>query len=190
MEKWLFEFANWLAATEWSISLHESFYMWNWMESTHVLFLMTSLGLLVVIDLRMLGLWMSDVPASKIAARLVTPMLISFVIMAISGAILFTSIPVRYTHSLWFRLKLLLLLVAAINAILLHRNMNKSVATWDMDKVAPKRIRFGAALSLALWVAIVICGRFIANNWFDCDRDNNAFVTWATGCAIEVSAAQ
>lgn len=190
MEKLLFQFANWLAATEWSISLHESLYMWNWLESTHVLFLMTSLGLLVVIDLRMLGLWMSDVPASKVVGRLGTPMLISFVIMAISGAILFTSIPVRYTHSFWFRSKMILLLVAAINAILLHRYMNKSVATWDTDAVPPRRIRLGAGLSLALWVAIVLCGRFIANAWFDCDQDNNAFVSWATGCAVEVAAAQ
>jgi hypothetical protein len=30
--------------------------------------------------------------------------------------------------------------------------------------------RLAGALSLALWASIVIAGRMIAYNWFDCDR--------------------
>ena len=182
-EKWVADFANWLAATDWSVGMHESFYLWNWLESTHVLSLMISLGMLAVIDLRMLGLWMTDVPASKVAARMGTPMFIGFSIMVITGILVFTAIPVRYTHSIWFRIKFILLFVAAINAFLFNRHMHRSVATWDTDKVPPRRTRIGAGLSLVLWVGIVVCGRFIAYDWYDCGKFTNAALLWATGCA-------
>ncbi len=187
MEKVLYDFALWLASTEWSVSLHESFYMFNWMESTHVLFLMFSLGMLIMIDLRMMGWALTNVPASKIADRIEIPMFIGFAVMVITGVILFTGIPIRYTHSVWFRLKLVLLFVALINAILFHRELRRSVATWDTDKVPPKRIRVGAGTSLTLWVLIVFCGRFIAYDWFNCGTFHNPFMVWVSGCAIELT---
>jgi hypothetical protein len=184
IEKPLHDFATWLAAQQWSIGLHESFYMFNWVESTHVLFLMVSLGMLVVIDLRMLGLWLSDVPASKVAHRLEKPMFVCFGVMVVTGVVLFTAIPVRYEHSIWFRVKLILLFIALINAIVFHRNLNQSVGTWDTDKKAPRHLRRAAALSLTLWVLIVTCGRFIAYDWYDCHQELGAFMTWATGCSV------
>ena len=187
MEKMLYDFAQWLAATNWSIGLHESFYMFNWMESTHVLFLMFSLGMLAMIDLRMLGWAFGNVPASKMADRLTWPMFFGFGVMVITGVILFTGIPIRYTHSVWFRFKLVLLFVALINAILFHRELTKSVSTWDTDKVPPRRIRTGAGLSLTLWVLIVFCGRFIAYDWFNCGTFDNKFMLWVSGCAVEIA---
>jgi hypothetical protein len=184
-EKWISDFTNWLAATDWSVSLHESFYMMPWLESTHVLTLMVSLGMLAVIDLRMLGWWMSDVPASKVAARVGTPMFIGFGVMTITGLILFTAIPVRYEHSIWFRLKVILLMAAFINAVLFHRHMNRSVSSWDTAKKPPARTRAAAAVSLSLWILIVISGRFIAYVWYDCDEKLSPFMTWATGCNVQ-----
>ena len=34
----------------------------------------------------------------------------------------------------------------------------------------PRRRRVAGALSLALWVGVIVSGRMIAYNWFDCDR--------------------
>jgi hypothetical protein len=178
----LLRFAEWLGATSFSVGLHESFYMYNWIESAHVLTLMISLGMLIVIDLRMLGVWLTEVPASKIAARLNTPMLIGFSMMFITGIVLYIGIPIRTTQSLWFRIKMILLVAAAINAWLFHRHLNASVSSWDLAPVPPRRTRIAAAISLTLWAAVVTCGRFIAYDWFDCGHDNSAFVDWAAGC--------
>ena len=120
MNALLVGFAEWLGNTSWSIGLHESFYMFNWLETTHVLTLMLSLGMLFAIDVRMLGWWLTDVPASKLAARLTVPMWIGFTIMIVTGLTLYTAIPVRYTTSIWFRVKVVLLFVAAINACMLR----------------------------------------------------------------------
>lgn len=176
------KFAEWLAAQPFSIGLHQSYYLYNWIETAHVLTLTLSLGMLCIIDLRMLGLCLTNVPASRIASRLDRPMLIGFAIMLITGMLLYSAIPVRTTQSLWFRIKLLLLIAAAINAWLFRRHMAASVATWDQDLVPPRRTRVAAGLSLVLWAAVIMTGRFIAYDWFDCGKDNPAFVDWAAGC--------
>lgn len=175
-------FAEWLAAFPFSIGLHESFYLFNWLETTHVLTLMLSLGMLFAIDARMLGWWLTEVPASKLAARLTVPMWIGFSIMIGTGVALYAAIPVRYTTSIWFRIKLILLFVAAINAWTFHRHLNASAGAWDMDKIPPRRTRMAAFTSLCLWAAVIICGRFIAYDWFDCGKGLSTFMNWATGC--------
>jgi hypothetical protein len=182
INEWLFRFAEWLYATPWSRSLHESFYMYNWIESTHVVTLMLSLGMLFIIDLRMLGLTMTSVPASRIAERLNIPMMIGFGIMIITGILLFYAVPTRTTTSIWFRIKLVLLIAAAVNAWLFHKQLRQSVGTWDTDPIPPKRIRMGAAISLALWAGVVTTGRLIAYDWFDCYRVQSGFINWMAGC--------
>lgn len=182
MNELLLKFAEAIGATWFSIALHESFYMYGWIESIHVITLMVSLGMLIVIDLRMLGLWLKDVPASRIAQRLDRPMLIGFSIMVVTGVLLYVGIPIRTTQSLWFRIKIILLVVAFINAWLFRKHMQASVGTWDSAPVPPRRTRIAAALSLTLWASVVACGRFIAYDWYDCGQDNPAFVDWAAGC--------
>jgi uncharacterized protein DUF6644 len=182
MNEWLLKFAEAIGATSFSIGLHESYYMYAWIESIHVITLTISLGMLIVIDLRMLGAWLKDVPASKIAQRLDRPMLIGFSIMVVTGVLLYVGIPIRTTQSLWFRIKVILLVAAFINAWLFRRHMLASVGTWDAAPVPPRRTRVAAALSLTLWAGVVCCGRFIAYDWFDCGQDNPAFIDWAAGC--------
>lgn len=185
MNSALLQFAQWLSERSFSVSLHESFYMYNWIETTHVLTLMVSLGSLAVIDLRMLGVCLANVPASKIAARLDKPMLIGFTVMFITGLLLFSAIPVRTTQSLWFRIKMLLLVAAAINAWVFRKHMLAAKGSWDNDPVAPRRARIAAAVSLTLWAGVVMTGRFIAYDWFDCGMENPAFIDWAAGCVAE-----
>ncbi len=182
MNELIHRFALWVDAQPASTMLHESFYMYNWVESTHVLALMFSLGLLFLIDLRMLGLALPQMPASALARRLNLPMAVGFVVMFATGAALFFAIPVRSSQSLWFRIKLLLLIAAAINAWLFHRRMRESVSSWDADPRAPRRLRVGAGLSLSLWALVVICGRFIAYDWFDCARNPPALIASLAGC--------
>jgi hypothetical protein len=182
MNDWLLKFAEAIGATSFSIGLHESYYMYAWIESLHVITLTLSLGMLIVIDLRMLGVWLKDVPASKIAERLDRPMLIGFTIMVVTGVLLYVGIPIRTTQSLWFRIKVILLVAAFINAWLFRRHLQSSVGSWDAAPVPPRRTRVAAALSLTLWAGVVCCGRFIAYDWFDCGQDNPAFVDWAAGC--------
>ena len=186
----LLNLARWLDSQSWSTSIHESIYLYSWIETTHVLTLMVFLGMLFVIDLRMLGAIFPNVPASTIAQRLDKPMMIGFVVMLITGFLLYYAIPVRTTQSLWFRIKVVLLIAAGINAFMFRAKMQVSSDSWDLDPIPPKRIRIGAAVSLTLWAGVVITGRTIAYDWFDCHKQLPYFMYWAAGCVDEMAALQ
>jgi hypothetical protein len=79
---------------------------------------------------------------------------------------------------------MLLLLLAGVNILLFHSRVFPSVAKWDTDAIPPKAARVAGALSLVLWVCIVVSGRMIAYNWFDCDRQPQpAIINFLTSCA-------
>ena len=164
--------------------------MYAWVESTHVLTLMVFLGMLCIIDLRMLGVAFPNVPASTISDRLMIPMVVGAIVMVITGFVLYYAIPVRTTQSIWFRIKVVLLIAAAINAILFHKAMQSSVQSWDTDPKPPRRIRVGAGLSLTFWAGIVASGRTMAYDWYDCHKELPYFMYWAAGCVDEMAAAQ
>jgi hypothetical protein len=184
----LLGFARWLDTMSWGTQLHESLYMYAWVESTHVLSLMIFLGMLFIIDLRMLGLTFTNVPASTIAERLDLPMKVGMTIMVITGFILFFAIPVRSTQSIWFRIKVVLMIGAIANALIFRKKMLNADGSWDNDPKAPKDLRRGAALSLGLWSGIVITGRTIAYDWYDCFQQLPYFMYWAAGCVDEMAA--
>ena len=184
----LLELARWLDSHSLSTQLHESFYMYNWVESTHVLTLMLFLGMLIIIDLRMLGWIFPDVPASRIARHLDKPMLFGMAVMFVTGFALYYAIPERTTQSIWFRIKVALLVAASINALLFRKRMQDSVSSWDTAPRPPNNIRFAAAASLTLWAGVVITGRTIAYDWFDCHKELPTFMYWAAGCVDQLAA--
>ncbi len=189
LNEWLLAFARWLDGFSWSTQLHESFYMYAWIESTHVLTLMVFLGMLFIIDLRMLGFAFTGVPASTIAERLDLPMKIGMTIMVLTGFVLFFAIPVRSTQSIWFRMKVILMIGAIVNALIFRRKMLAAKGSaWDRDAKMPGDLRVGAGLSLGLWSAIVITGRTIAYDWYDCFQKLPYFMYWAAGCVDEMAA--
>ena len=182
MNELLLALAQWLDGQAWSVGLHESQYLYAWIETTHVLALMLFLGMLCVIDLRMLGLIFADVPASRIAERLDKPMMIGFAVMLVTGLLLYYAIPIRTTQSIWFRLKVVLLVAAAINAWVFRARMQAARDTWDLDRVPPRRLRIGAGLSLALWSGVVLSGRAIAYDWYDCHKTLPSLMYRLAGC--------
>ena len=180
--QFIYDCAVWLGATEWSKLLHESYYMYSWVETTHVLSLILSLGILFFIDLRILGLALPQVRATIIVKRLQIPMFIGFFVMIGTGVLLFYAVPVRTTQSIWFRTKLFLLLCAGINALIFHHHMKRSAGDWDNGPSAPRGMRFSAALSLLFWTLVVIFGRLIAYDWYDCSRGYSGFISELAGC--------
>ena len=181
----LLSFLEWLAATEWSVALHESLYMYPLIESTHVLSLTLFVGLAVILDLRLLGLVLRRVPVSELLNRVLPWTKAGLVVMMATGVLLFYAIPVRNYQNIFFRVKIILLILAGLNVWWFHSRVEKSVAEWDLADVAPRAARVAAVASLVLWAGIVVAGRMIAYNWFDCDiQPQPAFVNWAAGCVI------
>jgi hypothetical protein len=179
----LLAFFERLGDSSWSVSLHESQYAYSIIESIHVWTLALFFGSILMVDLRLLGLTMRKVPVSEVAGRLLPWTVAGFILMVITGSLLFSAIPLRSYQNIFFRTKMLLLLLAGLNVWLFHSRIYRRVGAWDFDAVPPRAARIAGGVSLALWTCIVVSGRMIAYNWFDCDRQPQAaIVNFLTSC--------
>ena len=160
-------FCRWLGSTPWSVALHESIWVYPIVESVHVLTLCLFLGLVVIMDARLLGVAFRKTPASELVARLAPWNLAGFIIMVISGSLLFYAIPVKAYFNIFFRIKVVFLLLAGLNTAIFHRTIFRRIGEWEYDAVPPPGARLAGGASLFLWAGIVIAGRMIAYNWFD-----------------------
>jgi hypothetical protein len=181
----LLSFCQWLADTPGSIALHESLFMYPLVESVHVLTLCVFVGMSTLLDLRLLGLTLRRVPLTDITNRLFPWMFAGFAVMVVTGILLFYAIPVRSYQSIWFRMKVVLLICAGLNAWIFHATIYRSVREWDLSIAVPPRARLAGILSLVFWTGIIVFGRMIAYNWFDCDRPQSALVVTVAGCTAE-----
>src|SRR6185503_17557674 len=98
----LLRFCEWLAATPGSIALHESRYVFLIVLTVHVLTLCVLVGTAVMLDLRLLGLTLRQVPASEVMARLLPWTAAGFLVMIASGGLLFYAAPLIEYRNLFF----------------------------------------------------------------------------------------
>ena len=134
-----------------------------------------------MLDLRLLGLAMKQVPASDVIARLVPWAKAGFVIMAITGLLLFYAIPVRTYQSIFFRAKVAMLILAGLNVWHFHSRVEPRVADWDPTASTPVAALWRPSSRSSSGRARR-AGRMIAYNWFDCDIQPQAdLINWAAG---------
>jgi hypothetical protein len=164
----LLRFVEWLGNTSWSIELHESRYVFLLVLMIHVLTISVFVGTAVMIDLRLLGKTMTRVPVSQVVGRLMPWSQAGFLVMVVTGALLFYAAPVNRYENIFFRVKMAALLMAAINIWLFRRRVYGRVGEWDVDPVPPRRVRVAGALSLLLLAIIITAGRMMAyqDYWF------------------------
>ena len=68
---------------------------------------------------------------------------------------------VCYFHNSYFRAKMLLLVLAAINVLVFELTDRRTLARWDMAPSSPPLGRAVATISLVIWVAVIVAGRMI-----------------------------
>lgn len=128
-------------------------------SSAHILGIALLLGSVLILDLRLLGI------TQRGALTMLAPILSRFaacglLLALLTGPLLFSVQPAHYLANSAFLLKLALLLLALINILLVHR-----LPHWQalLDGQAPALfLKVTALLSLLLWLAILLAGRWIA----------------------------
>ena len=137
----------------------------NWafptFDTIHTLGIVLVAGTIMLVDLRLLGLALRSVPMTQLVARIVPATLGGFGLMVVSGGLLFASEAVKMYHSPAFRIKVVLLALAGLNALIFPRTVYRDAAHWE-PSVAPVRARLAGLLSLVFWIAIIAAGRAIA----------------------------
>jgi hypothetical protein len=157
---------QWLEGTTASVYIRESTWSYPFIESTHVLGLCLFIGFLLFWDLRLVGVILRRVPVSEVWRRLIPWITVGALIMMVSGVLLFLSDPVRFYGNIFFRIKTVGLGLALLNALAFHFGIERQLVNWDTAEVTPRAARMAGGLSIFLWAVIIVCGRFVAYNWF------------------------
>jgi len=162
----LLHWAQSIGAMPASIALRESLWIYPIIETGHVLGLCLFVGTVWIWDFRLLGWTMTRVRVSQLSAQLLPWTICGFAFMVLTGALLVFSDPMRFYANIFFRGKLVMLMLAGINAFTFHSTVGKHKEEWDLAASTPLRAKIAGSVSLTLWSLIIVSGRLIAYNWF------------------------
>ena len=154
--------------TEWLTALHEwevaalvrrSVYVYPWVNAAHIFSLTLLIGGILPADLRILGLF-RWVPAAPFL-RLMTAIAATGLALAIvTGFLLFSVQPLEYAGNAAFLTKLSLVVLGAAHALVVRFTPGWRTAR-DSGTITPA-LKAAAGLSLAIWIAALLAGRWIA----------------------------
>ena len=135
---------RWIASNPWAYPA---------LEVVHIVGIALLVGNLVLVEVRVWGA--GAALALEPLARLALPIsLAGFALAAASGLLMFSSQPMELLSNRVFTLKMTVLLLAGCNAALFHTRGGLQ----KLDRTA----RVQTALSLGLWLVVIVCGRWIA----------------------------
>jgi hypothetical protein len=155
-------FLLWLHDTQFSITMRESLWAEPIVESIHVLTLTLFIGFAVLLDMRLLGVAMRRRPVSEVLGQLNPWLFVGFTIMIVSGTLLFIGDPVSFYTTTFFKVKMIMLVLAGLNVAIFNWTVGRKIAEWDLNPTTPRGAKVAAIVSLVLWVLIVAAGRAIA----------------------------
>jgi uncharacterized membrane-anchored protein len=134
-------------------------FMFPMMETLHFLGLSTLVGSIAIVDLRILGVGRA-MPFEPML-RLIPLAIAGLVINIVSGFFMFTTDPYMYWPNPAFRIKMVLVLIAAANALWFMYAEQRKIAALDSEKRPDTSVRIVALISIILWVLIILLGRLL-----------------------------
>ena len=150
----------WLETTFIADAIRTIPWMYPAFETAHYIGLALLVGSIMLIDLRMLGV------ASRLPLKSVIGLLpwawVGFVINAISGGLIFIYGATGFSGNSAFRLKMVLMLLAGINALIFTVAAARSGEAWFESGSVPAPIKAVATASFVLWLGVVTTGRWMA----------------------------
>jgi len=156
----------WLEASPIAVMVRESAYGFPIIVGLHILGITLSVGTLVWFDLRLLGVSMTRYRASLMYRRLTPWMFTGFGIMMISGLTLLAGFATAAYSNLYFRIKVLAMVLAAVNAIVYHRYTERRIKEWDDSPMPPAGARSAGLVSICVWATVIIAGRMMSYTMF------------------------
>jgi hypothetical protein len=160
----IYQWCQWLEQTSIGATIRDSSWLFPVIESIHVLGIVVLVGSTGLFDLRLLGRgFLRDRPVSQVKREATPWVWSSFAVMAVTGSLMFSHEATKCYTSWFFRIKVVLIALAGLNAMIFELGAYRRLAAWDdADTVAPRSARVAAWASLTLWAFIVGAGRGIA----------------------------
>ena len=150
---------NWIEGGAINTWVLGSAWVWPILEILHFIGLSLLLGSIIVVDLRVAGLLRKlDTEA---VLRLLPLAALGFAINMATGILFFFGDPGRYAINVGFQAKMILVLLAGLNALWFYVKVEPRVRSRDPAANAPPTTKFVAFSSLAIWLGVLLLGRLI-----------------------------
>jgi hypothetical protein len=137
--------------------ISDSAWLFPAIEAVHIVALTLLFGAILMLNLRLLGVVLTDKPVAQLAKSLAPWVLCSLVIILASGVLLFSSEAMKSYTSVPFQVKMLFLFAA----ILFHYTIYGWVTKAGEGRIRPIWNKLAAIVSVALWLGVGIGGRGI-----------------------------
>jgi hypothetical protein len=157
----ILSFAQWVQSTEFFTAIRGSWYVYPVIMSTHLSGIALFGGLILITDLRLLGLAMRKLPLSDMVPQLRVLKWIGFGVVATCGILMLGSKAEEYYYNAFFRAKMTVLALIFLHGFIFRKSVYAKVAEFDRTGVIPGKAKLAASLSLVLWMCMVIAGRGI-----------------------------
>ncbi len=157
----LLELAQALNDSDFGTALRESVYAFPIIEGLHLIGLALSVGLILFVDLRLLGLFLKQAPVADILHPLRPWLLGGFTLTIATGVVLFIAGAAKIVLLPVFYFKLGFIALAGFNAWWFEVKWGRRVEDWGSWATLPFGVRFAGLASLTLWSLVVITGRLI-----------------------------
>ena len=148
--------------TEFFTSIRESLLLYPIIMATHLSSIALFGGLILMTDLRLLGLAMKHVSIADMVRQTRLLKRIGFVIMVSCGIMLAGSKLETYYLNPYFQLKMTLLLLVGVHALVFRRSVYANPERLDSMGAPPRIAKIAACTSMILWLGILSAGRWIA----------------------------
>jgi hypothetical protein len=154
-------FSTWLHGTTllWAVAGGVP-WIWPLCETLHFMGLALVMGVVGVLDLRMLGM-ARELPLGPLQ-RLMPFAILGFTINLITGFLFFAGDPFQYIHNVAFGFKLLFIGLAGVNVILFYvSGLYRRVDGVGPGHDCPLPAKMAATASLLLWIGVMYWGRML-----------------------------
>jgi uncharacterized membrane protein len=141
---------NWVEHSALAIAIAQSNWAFPAIETIHVLALTLTIGTVLIVDLRLLGLASAKQPYEVLRREVLPWTWAAFCVAVISGSLMFISQATEYYANSAFRAKFVLLLLAGLNILVFELIIARDAANWD--RAIPWPAKPAALLSIALWI--------------------------------------
>jgi hypothetical protein len=151
----------WLESSPVAVAMRQWLWLYPIVEIVHIVGFVFLVGAAAMFDLRLLGL-SRQLPVADMAKHLLRWARLSLLLVIPSGFLMVRAHATEMSENPGFRLKLLLIAAAALNAAIFHRGSFRSVRIWNQYVAIPATAKVTAVLSLVLWISVIACGRLLA----------------------------
>ncbi|MGV3507857.1 MAG: DUF6644 family protein [Sphingobacteriaceae bacterium] len=159
MAPFILQFLSWLENSILAGEIRNSLWLYPALEIVHIIGIVILVGAAFMFDLRLLGI-SRNLPVVFLAHHLLPWSRRGLWLIIPSGILLFITNAETLGVDPTFWLKMILLIIAALNVLVFHKFIFKNSNLEVSNKSFLANV--SAIISIIVWIAIIACGRLLA----------------------------